>query len=409
MSNMQTIRRILDGKAPLFEPESTGFTRAISHRDVQFVQKIILDAFSVEPAYEEVINVANLILWVEHTMIGRIAGNIQNYVLNYLVRYYATKQLASSHPRPAHAEIGVLFGGSLLLTQIAIQQAEARVANIGVDPLDGYYMNQTRQKVDKSTSLPVDSETVEQNVQRLDLTRDTIHLFCSASTDTDTIRRVGEYDLLSLFIDGDHSYEGVKHDWEKYAPFVVDGGFVLFDNYHDPVWPQITEFVDSELLSQTGEWAVQSSFDRSILLRRTEEGGIRNPVWAMTSTEIIARENQIRSLAKELYIKKEELRRETEKNAKAGHMIARLDESLKNTRQVLSECEKELFRLKEANSNLRNQLMQSKKRLAQRENQLAQSEEQIELMHNSESWKIGNTIVMTGKRALRWLPRTFRR
>ncbi len=36
-----------------------------------------------------------------------------------------------------------------------------------------------------------------------------------------------------LFIDGDHSYEGVKNDWNLFHPFVRPGGVVLF---HDTAW-----------------------------------------------------------------------------------------------------------------------------------------------------------------------------
>jgi predicted O-methyltransferase YrrM len=36
-----------------------------------------------------------------------------------------------------------------------------------------------------------------------------------------------------LFIDGDHSYEGVKQDWELFAPFVTRFGLVVF---HDTLW-----------------------------------------------------------------------------------------------------------------------------------------------------------------------------
>jgi cephalosporin hydroxylase len=35
-----------------------------------------------------------------------------------------------------------------------------------------------------------------------------------------------------LFIDGDHSYEGVKQDWEMYSPLVGQGGLIIF---HDIV------------------------------------------------------------------------------------------------------------------------------------------------------------------------------
>jgi len=38
-----------------------------------------------------------------------------------------------------------------------------------------------------------------------------------------------------LLIDGDHSYEGVKADYEKYAPFVRKGGLILL---HDVTHPK---------------------------------------------------------------------------------------------------------------------------------------------------------------------------
>lgn len=48
-----------------------------------------------------------------------------------------------------------------------------------------------------------------------------------------------------LFIDGDHSYEGVKQDYEMYAPLVRPGGVVAFHDicdhpYH--AWCQVRRF-----------------------------------------------------------------------------------------------------------------------------------------------------------------------
>lgn len=36
-----------------------------------------------------------------------------------------------------------------------------------------------------------------------------------------------------LFIDGDHSYDGVRRDWEAFSPFVRPSGVVVF---HDTLW-----------------------------------------------------------------------------------------------------------------------------------------------------------------------------
>ena len=43
---------------------------------------------------------------------------------------------------------------------------------------------------------------------------------------------VGDRGVDLLFIDGDHTYEGVKQDWEMYSPLLNDDGIVVF---HDIV------------------------------------------------------------------------------------------------------------------------------------------------------------------------------
>ena len=42
-----------------------------------------------------------------------------------------------------------------------------------------------------------------------------------------------------LFIDGDHTVEGVKDDWDNFSPFVVKGGWVFF---HDADYGGVLEF-----------------------------------------------------------------------------------------------------------------------------------------------------------------------
>jgi len=36
-----------------------------------------------------------------------------------------------------------------------------------------------------------------------------------------------------LFIDGDHTYEGVRQDYEMYSPLVQKGGYIAFHDIND--------------------------------------------------------------------------------------------------------------------------------------------------------------------------------
>jgi len=45
-----------------------------------------------------------------------------------------------------------------------------------------------------------------------------------------------------LFIDGDHSYDAVKSDLESWLPFVVPGGYVVFDDVIDK-FPDVKRLV----------------------------------------------------------------------------------------------------------------------------------------------------------------------
>jgi cephalosporin hydroxylase len=66
--------------------------------------------------------------------------------------------------------------------------------------------------------------------------RQRIHLIRSDSHEPNTIEKVEKIlvgrKLDFLFIDGDHTYEGVKKDFEMYSPLVRNGGIIAF---HDIV------------------------------------------------------------------------------------------------------------------------------------------------------------------------------
>tara|TARA_E500000178_G_scaffold312362_1_gene328976 strand:- start:1196 stop:1885 length:690 start_codon:yes stop_codon:yes gene_type:complete len=48
-------------------------------------------------------------------------------------------------------------------------------------------------------------------------------------------KKVCNYSLDLLFIDGDHTLDGVKNDFERYSKYVKKNGFIVFDDYHHEI------------------------------------------------------------------------------------------------------------------------------------------------------------------------------
>ena len=65
----------------------------------------------------------------------------------------------------------------------------------------------------------------------------------SDSTSNDTVNFIKSLGIKFdfIFIDGDHSYEGVKNDYEKYKQFLADDGYMAF---HDIIQSEETEQYD---------------------------------------------------------------------------------------------------------------------------------------------------------------------
>jgi len=75
-----------------------------------------------------------------------------------------------------------------------------------------------------------------------------------------------------LFIDGDHSYQGVKADWDAWTPHLAPGGHVaLHDARIDGIWiNHQTGPVRLALeLRENAAWTVASAVDTLVVLRRS--------------------------------------------------------------------------------------------------------------------------------------------
>jgi predicted O-methyltransferase YrrM len=145
------------------------------------------------------------------------------------------------------AEIGSLWGGTLW----AWKRIRPDAVVIGIDLEGGRFGT-------KGASVKVPAG---------------VHLIEGDSHETTTLRRLetllGARKVDLLFIDGDHTYGGVRRDFEMYAPLVRPGGIVAF---HDVLrhsqpdcevnrfWSEIKEhyptrtFLDERDVGPRGVW-----------------------------------------------------------------------------------------------------------------------------------------------------------
>ena len=118
-------------------------------------------------------------------------------------------------------EIGSARGKSACYIGLALTE-NARGRLYAIDPHRSTDWN--------DANLPAETlEAFRANIAALGLS-DQVTILRSTSEDA---AREWQEPIDLLFIDGDHSYEGVKRDWELFAPHVKPFGIVVF---HDTGW-----------------------------------------------------------------------------------------------------------------------------------------------------------------------------
>lgn len=111
-------------------------------------------------------------------------------------------------------EIGTCHGGSLYLW---CQAASPHACLISLDLPQGRYGGGYHTKREKFYRFFAKEE------QKLHLLRGDSH---STESQEKVKSLLGDKQIDFLFIDGDHSYEGVKRDYELYSPLVRSGGLI---------------------------------------------------------------------------------------------------------------------------------------------------------------------------------------
>lgn len=74
-------------------------------------------------------------------------------------------------------------------------------------------------------------------------------------------------DLDFLFIDGDHTIEGCRYDYETFAPALKPGGWLAFHDYR-PEHGFGPGFVVDELIRPSADWHFTGQHDSIVVFRR---------------------------------------------------------------------------------------------------------------------------------------------
>ncbi len=126
------------------------------------------------------------------------------------------KLLATAAPRLS-LEIGTRFGGTLLLL-CRVSPPGAKIISMDLPSQPSLGLGYPRNKIPLYRRFP-------KAEQRLYLLRADSHL----QSTKQHVERILKNELLDYaFIDGDHSYEGVRRDFEMYSTLVRSGGMIAF-------------------------------------------------------------------------------------------------------------------------------------------------------------------------------------
>jgi predicted O-methyltransferase YrrM len=145
-----------------------------------------------------------------------------HYHILYTLRDLIDKDVAT------YTEIGTFNGGSLCLMLMHSKPVKC----ISIDP---FHLERTNVNI------------TEENIKKFNTNSYEVELTKKFSTDKTLIDELRKRNFKTdiLFIDGDHSYKAVIDDFNIYKEFIYDGGFIVFDDYHDSSHsPEVKPAVD---------------------------------------------------------------------------------------------------------------------------------------------------------------------
>jgi hypothetical protein len=230
------------GNFPLFQQ----FNRRLTNDDLkrfagEWSPKLGLNLDARALAY-----IAHRICLAEDTCVGYLAGNIETMLLRVLVAR------SVEEPELEVLEIGTLFGVGVAMIHESCRGLFSSMHFTVIDPLIGLIGRHDKSLLDPLTKTPATRKIFIHNMQRMNIPKSDYTIIEKLSTEDEAIKEASKRRYNVLIIDGDHSSFGVKHDFFNYRHLVKCGGYIIFDDYGNPNWPGLTDFVDKEVAEMPG-------------------------------------------------------------------------------------------------------------------------------------------------------------
>jgi len=137
-----------------------------------------------------------------------------------------THRCLQNRPDHGYLETGTYYGGSAIFAAIVLDKLKkCQQSIVTMDLMEGYYGH-------FGASTPVTEETFWKNVELCGVQNPArIKLIIGDSGSKESYEQTKDYKFHAFLIDGDHTYTGVKRDWDRYNGLVVQDGYVMFHDY----------------------------------------------------------------------------------------------------------------------------------------------------------------------------------
>lgn len=246
---------------------SANAKRALSHRRLlsEEAAREFLDVvgpkLGLELKERHLYHLAHRICVLENRCHGRLATTVDAMMTRTLAALHLTR---SAGDRFRLAEIGTLYGIGAIALYDAVRFNVSDPHLTLIDPLDGYYATSHS---DFTSATPVIKDVLVENLRLAGASIEQVLIVQAKSESEEALAATAKREFDMLVIDGDHSYDGVKRDFENYFPHVRLGGIVVIDDYGVEEWPAIKKYADEKLLPRTDLQAVFAGH-RTLLLRK---------------------------------------------------------------------------------------------------------------------------------------------